>query len=130
MADVRFTATLPERQHDWLRQRAFAERRSMAEILRDIIDGAMGPEEGTSVRIIIVEAGTDYTERVGAFEAKLVGTQAEQIEQAAAIVAERGYRVMPNAEGGCCEYCQEIDAYGNVQESIAITVYPEEPTRA
>ena len=125
MADVRFTATLPERQHDWLRQRAYTERRSMAEILRDIIDGAMGPEEGTSVRIIIVEAGTDYTERVGAFEAKLVGTQAEQIEQAAAIVAERGYRVMPNAEGGCCEYCQEIDAYGNVQESIAITVYPE-----
>ena len=70
------------------------------------------------------------TERRGTIAADLTGTQAEQIEQAAAIVAERGYRVMPDEEGGCCEYCQEIDAYGNVQESIAITVYPEEPTRA
>jgi len=30
MADVRFTATLPERQHEWLRQRAFAERRNFS----------------------------------------------------------------------------------------------------
>jgi len=119
MADVRFNATLPERQHDWLRQRAFAERRSMAEVLRDVIDGAMSPEEGTSVRIVIVEAGTDYTERLDAFEAKLAGAEAEQIEQAAALVAERGHRVLTNAEGGCCEYVSTSDG-----DYIAISVAP------
>ena len=71
------------------------------------------------MRIAIIEAGDTYTERRGTIAADLTGTQAEQIEQAAAIVAERGYRVMPNAEGGCCEYTSTGDS-----DYIAITVYP------
>ena len=86
------------------------------------------------MRIVIIEAGDTYIEQAGCFEADLAGSEGEMVEQAKALVKERGCRVMPGpeaeSEGGCCEYCQEIDAYGNVQESIAITVYPEEPTRA
>jgi len=88
-------------------------------------------EEVAPMRIAIVEAGSDYALHIADIEAELTGdTTQELVEQAKAAVAARGYRVMPDEEGGCCEYCQEIDAYGNVQESIAITVYPEEPTRA
>lgn len=85
----------------------------------------------TRVRIAIVEAGDSYALRIADIDAELTGdTTQELVEQAKVEVAKRGYRVMPDEEGGCCEYCQEIDAYGTVQESIAITVYPEEPTRA
>lgn len=88
-------------------------------------------EEASPMRIAIVETGSDYALHIADIEAELTGdTTQELVEQAKAAVAARGYRVMPDEEGGCCEYCQEIDAYGNVQESIAITVYPEEPTRA
>jgi len=88
-------------------------------------------EEVSPMRIAIVEAGSDYALHIADIEAELTGdTTQELVEQAKAEVAQRGYRVMPgpeaeSPEGGCCEYCQEIDAYGNVQESIAITVYPE-----
>ena len=83
------------------------------------------------MRIAIVEAGSDYALHIADIEAELTGdTTQELVEQAKAEVAKRGYRVMPGpeaeSEGGCCEYCQEIDAYGSVQESIAITVYPVE----
>ena len=30
MSDVRFNVTLPGNQHEWLRQRAFAERRNFS----------------------------------------------------------------------------------------------------
>lgn len=88
-------------------------------------------EEVSPMRIAIVEAGSDYALHIADIEAELTGdTTQELVEQAKAEVAKRGYRVMPgpeaeSPEGGCCEYCQEIDAYGNVKESIAITVYPE-----
>ena len=88
-------------------------------------------EEVSPMRITIVEAGDSYALRIADIDAELTGdTTQELVEQAKVEVAKRGYRVMPgpeaeSPEGGCCEYCQEIDAYGNVKESIAITVYPE-----
>lgn len=44
MADVRFNVTLLERQHDWLRQRAFEHRVSMAEVVRRVMDQAMASD--------------------------------------------------------------------------------------
>ena len=82
-------------------------------------------EEVAPMRIAIVEAGSDYALHIADIEAELTGdTTQELVEQAKAAAAARGYRVMPDEEGGCCEYCQALDAYGTVQESIAITVYP------
>ena len=77
-------------------------------------------EEVSSMRIVIVEAGTGCTERVGAFEAELAGAVDEMIEQAKAAVAACGYRVMPDTEGGCCEY----QAVSGGEDYIGISVYP------
>lgn len=78
-----------------------------------------------NVRIAIIETGVDYSMRIAEIEAELTGTTQELIEQAKAEVTRHGYRVMPDEEGGCCEYGQDIDSYGDVAEHIAITVYPE-----
>lgn len=82
------------------------------------------------MKVIVAEAGPDYVEPVEDSDVEVSGDEQAMIEQAKAAVAAHGYRVMPDAEGGCREYCQRIDAYGDIQESIAITVYPEaEPAR-
>jgi hypothetical protein len=41
MADVRYVLSLTGEQHEWLRQTAFDRRKSMAEIVRSILDRAM-----------------------------------------------------------------------------------------
>lgn len=71
------------------------------------------------MKINVIETGTDYIERIDTIEADLSGTFAEMVEQAKAIVAERGYRVMSNEEGGNCA----VTAYPE-HEEIGITVYP------
>jgi len=77
------------------------------------------------MRIVIIEAGPAYTERVGTFTANLTGIKSEMVEQAKTLVTKRGYRVMPGpeaaeSEGGCCEHVSVSDG----TEYIAITVYP------
>lgn len=76
------------------------------------------------MRIVIIEAGDTYIEQAGCFEADLAGLEGEMVEQAKALVKERGYRVMPGpeaeSEGGCCEYVGVSDG----TEYVAITVYP------
>jgi hypothetical protein len=77
------------------------------------------------MRIVIIEAGPTYTERVGTFTANLTGIKSEMVEQAKTLVTKRGYRVMPGpeaaeSEGGCCEHVSASDG----TEYIAITVYP------
>jgi len=74
-----------------------------------------------TIQVVIIEAG-DYTERVDTFDLDTAGTEQEMVDQAMAAVAVRGYRVMADSEGGCCEYVGVSDG----EDYIAITVYPDE----
>lgn len=73
------------------------------------------------IDICIIEAGEDYLHRLDALTATLSGTLPQMVEQAKALVAARGYRVMSDAEGGSCEY---VGVSGG-DDYIAVTVWPE-----
>lgn len=74
------------------------------------------------IEVAIIEAGDDYTERLEVFEIEEQDTEAATVEAAKAAVADRGYRVMSDDEGGCCEYASVSDA----PAYVAITVWPNE----
>ena len=42
------------------------------------------------------------------FKAELAGSEQDMVKQAMALVAARGYRVLPAEMGGCCEYLSLI----------------------
>jgi len=68
--------------------------------------------------INIIAAGEDFAEKIDSLTTVLTGTtDTELIDQAAAIVADRGYAVLRDSDGGCCV----VDG-----EAIAITVEPPE----
>lgn len=60
----------------------------------------------------IIEAGDDYTERLEAIDLDV-----NTVEKAIESVADRGYRVMHDTEGGCNEFVDD--------DYIAITVFPK-----
>jgi|LSQX01.3.fsa_nt_gb hypothetical protein len=66
------------------------------------------------IKVVIIEAGLDYTERLETFEANI-----STVEEAIAEVESMGYTVIPNSEGGQNEICSDTDS-----EYIAITVKP------
>lgn len=116
VAITRRNVNIPDDQWEWLRKRAYETGSSVSEALRGTISGAMAQEEGNRrMRIVIVEAGADYTERRDVLETTLTGTETEMVAQAICEVAARGYRVMDNGVGGCCEHMGDY---------IAVTVYP------
>jgi hypothetical protein len=41
MREQRYNLNLTEKQYEWLRVKAFNERRTMAEIIREMVDKAM-----------------------------------------------------------------------------------------
>ncbi len=41
MSEQRYNLNLTEKQYEWLRVKAFNERRTMAEIIREMVDKAM-----------------------------------------------------------------------------------------
>lgn len=94
------------------------------ETMESILDRALRRELGMmkTIQVVIIEAGQDYTERVDTFDLDTAGTEQEMVDQAMAAVAVRGYRVMADSEGGCCEYVGVSDG----EDYIAITVYPDE----
>ena len=107
--------------HKALRIRAAETGESM----EGILDRALRKELGMmtkTIQVVIIEAGQDYTERVDTFDLDTAGTEQEMVDQAMAAVAVRGYRVMADSEGGCCEYVGVSDG----EDYIAITVYPDE----
>ena len=75
-----------------------------------------------TIEVAVIEAGGGYTERLESLRLDLSGTEQEMVDQAMAAVAVRGYRVMADSEGGCCEYVGVSDG----EDYIAITVYPDE----
>lgn len=66
-------------------------------------------------KVVVVEAGTNYTERLEVFESELTS-----VAEAIAEVEDMGYVVLPNSKGGQNEVCS--DANG---EYISVTVDPE-----
>jgi len=41
MREQRYNLNLSEKQYEWLRRKAFEERRAMSEIIREMVDKAM-----------------------------------------------------------------------------------------
>ena len=63
-----------------------------------------GGGDRSMIEVVVVEAGEGYTERREVFKAELAGSEQDMVKQAMALVAARGYRVLPAEMGGCCEY--------------------------
>lgn len=77
--------------------------------------------ETINIDIAIIEAGPGYTDRLETFTATMVGTERQMVEQAQELVTNRGYRVMSDQDGGCCQY---VGVTGG-EDYIAVTVYPK-----
>lgn len=73
------------------------------------------------IQIAVVEAGENYAERVRTVERDLTGSEQEMIAQAQREVADLGYRVLPDEEGGCCEITRYSDGTPPI---VGITVHP------
>ena len=71
-------------------------------------------------KVIIIEAGRDYTDRLESFELEVSEDENQATLEAIDAVAALGYSVIPNEQGGCCAYCSVSDG----EDYIAITVEP------
>ena len=72
------------------------------------------------IEIAVIEAGPDYVEWVDGWEMELPEDEKQAVAEAIKAVEAYGYTILPNDQGGCCEYCSP---YGD-QDYIAITVVP------
>jgi len=77
-----------------------------------------------SLPVIVVEAGDRSIHPVEKLTLELSGDRQAMLRQAMTAVAARGYRVLRDAEGGCCEYMPRAAEDGG--DHIVITVWPEE----
>lgn len=66
-------------------------------------------------KIVVIEAGDDYVDRLEALEADVT-----TVERAMKVVAGQGYKVMTDAEGGCNEHVITRE-----DEYFAVTVFPD-----
>ena len=72
--------------------------------------------------VTVIEIGEDYAERVEEFQVAFIGTTEEEvIDEAIKLVEARGYTVVRDEDGGCCE----IGNYFGTPEAVAITVEPK-----
>lgn len=72
--------------------------------------------------VTVIEIGENYAERVEEFQVAFIGTTEEEvIDEAIKLVEARGYTVVRDEDGGCCE----IGSYFGTPESVAITVEPK-----
>lgn len=104
--------------HAALKIRAAQTGESMGQIAERALRRELGMMEVT-VNIIEVGApGEDYAERVASFTATLTGSHDEIVEQAIRLAEERGYTVVRNDAGGCCE----VTEYSDGTVAVGITV--------
>jgi len=73
------------------------------------------------IKVVIIEAGIDYTSRLESFEMELPEDKDQAVAEAIEAVEARGYNVIPDEQGGCNEY---VSVSGG-EDYIAITVEPE-----
>ena len=71
-------------------------------------------------RVVVIEAGPDYTERLEHFEMEVSKDENQAIVEAMKAVEAMGYAVLPEGQGGCCAYVSVSDG----EDYIAITVEP------
>ena len=74
-----------------------------------------------SIKVIILEAGEGYTDKVDETMVAYNDNETTLLEDAIETVEDMGYRIMLDVEGGCCEYVQT-----DGEDYIAITVWPGE----
>ena len=70
------------------------------------------------IEVVIIEAGTDYMDRIGTFMMDV--TSGGLVGKAIAEVEKKGYKVIPSDDGGCNEYVSVTDG----EDYIAVTVAP------
>ena len=94
-----------------------------SQVVRDALDlyYAKGEGQMKSIKVIILEANEDYTDKVDETMVAYRDNENDLINDAIAAAESRGYRVMLETEGGCNEH---VNADGD--EYVAITVWPEE----
>ncbi len=80
--------------------------------------------QAVRIPVIVVEAGDRSIHPVTKLELELSGEREAMVKEAMAAVVARGYRVLANEHGGCCEYmARAVDEGG---DHIVITVWPAE----
>lgn len=88
-------------------------RRAMLDYVRE-----NQKEASKMIEVVIIEAGVDYTDRLGSFMMEAGG---DVVEKAIAAVEAEGYTVIPNSDGGQNELCTVTDG----DDYIAVTVQPK-----
>jgi len=97
-------------------------RRVPASALEELTQGAAA--RAVRIPVIVVEAGDRSIHPVTKLELELSGEREAMVKEAKAAVAARGYRVLANEHGGCCEYmARAVDEGG---DHIVVTVWPKE----
>jgi len=109
---------LPEDVYEALLLRAAREKTTRSEIIERALRKELGLME-TLIDVIVT--GDTWTELAETIKAHLTGeTEAEQIAEAMRIVAERGYKVIRDEDGGH----NTITSDASGRRAIAITVEP------
>jgi hypothetical protein len=85
---------------------------------REAIERVYKKGASKMIEVVIIEAGVDYTDRLGSLMMEAGG---DVVEKAIAAVEAEGYTVIPNTEGGQNELCT-VSGGGDY---IAITVEPK-----
>ena len=115
-------ARLEEEQYEWLRRYCFENRVAQAEVIREALEMFREAKEAKmKTKVVVIEAGIDYTSRLESFEMELPEDKDQAVAEAIEAVEARGYNVIPNDHGGCTEY---VSVSGG-EDYIAITVEPE-----
>jgi len=72
--------------------------------------------------IIVVEVSDGYADEIRRWQADV-----DDLAGACTAVAAEGYHVMPDAEGGCCEWCPDglYDDPDECEPRAIVTVYPQ-----
>ncbi len=121
---------LPQEMLERIDKRAARAGESRAETVRAILAWGLSggvtpcplPWQARDFKVVVIEAGDEHTDRLNTLYVRLVGDDEDVIDGAANAVSRKGYRVMGNDEGGCCEY---VRPDGDQDDYIAITVYPQ-----
>ena len=70
------------------------------------------------IEVIILEAGSDYLDKVESFQMEIPGNKNQAVAKAIEAVKARGYEVLPDNQGGNNTYVR----IGCEKEYIAVTV--------
>ena len=114
-------ARLEQEQYEWLRRYCYENRVAQAEVLRQALEMFREAKEAKmKTKVVVIEAGIDYTSRLESFEMELPEDKDQAVAEAIEAVKARGYIVLSNDRGGCNAYCSVSGGGGY----IAVTVAP------